>query len=272
MSKKKSNGRWRRPRNVGRSKKEKERERKRKRIKETRERELILRLERFSGDLPATAAQRCNIQTTFLRARWRLACTYHRWLHGGGYTLSPSSLDASPLSLSLSLFPLRFLALPLQAIPTGLSRECSPPRFRTPFSSILYLFRLSFSSLPLPASYLRSNAIYRRWARRANLPFSSISTWLIARLRTTGIELLAVVWNFASLFCEILVASWSTRTNGLLRFISPSSIMNSATDQIYTGLTAAKGSIVMRFFRTIWDDRVLNDRFIGRLLSHSLSS
>jgi len=55
-----------------------------------------LRLERFSGDLPATAAQRRNIQTTFLRARWRLACTYHRWLHGGGYALP--SPDASPLS------------------------------------------------------------------------------------------------------------------------------------------------------------------------------
>lgn len=250
----------------------KKRERKRERIKKPRERELILWLKRFSGDLPATAAQRCNIQTTFLRARWRLACTYHRWLHGGGYTLSFFPWRVTSLSFSLSFFP------QISCITFAGNTYGIKPRVLSTSLSYSFFFRLipvsSFFLVSSPPRLLSKEQrdIQKMSTKRANLPFFSISTWLIARLRTTGIELPAVVWNSASLFCEILVASWSTRTNGLLRFISPSSIMNSATDQIYTRLTVAKGSIVMRFFRTIWDDRVLNERFIGRLLSHGLSS
>jgi len=147
-----------------------------------------LRLERFSGDLPATAAQRRNIQTTFLRARWRLACTYHRWLHGGGYALP--SPDASPsfLSLSLFLYPpfptlLRFLSC---STFTGNTHGIKP---RMPSLSLHHAFALLFflpsflpSLMPLypslsflrlpPPSYLKSNAIHRRQARRARLPFS----------------------------------------------------------------------------------------------------
>lgn len=63
----------------------------------------ILRPERFSGDLPATAAQRRNIQTTFLRPWWRLACMYHRWLHGGGYVLPLALSFFLAVSLSFSL-------------------------------------------------------------------------------------------------------------------------------------------------------------------------
>lgn len=126
----------------------------------------------------------------------------------------------------------------------GLSRECSLPRFRTPFSSIVPSRPLPPSRLPLPffVFCVRSNAIHRRRALEASLPFSSISTRLIARSRTTGIELLAVGDPLASsssffLICETrspspcLVAPACTEGSAL----SPSSVINSVNDQIYGG-------------------------------------
>lgn len=91
---------------------------------------------------------------------------------------------------------------------------------------------LSFSSAaPFPATQSKEQRdTHRRQAPRAkNLPFSSISTWLIARLRTTGIKLLAVVWNSVSFFFFRVASNSNKRP-------PPSSIINSATDQIYTGL------------------------------------
>lgn len=72
----------------------------------------ILRPERFSGDLPATAGQRRNIQTTFLSSWWRLACMEHRWLYGGGSSLPRL---ASSLLLLL-LFSIRRAATLLQSL------------------------------------------------------------------------------------------------------------------------------------------------------------
>lgn len=123
----------------------------------------------------------------------------------------------------------------------GLSRECSLPRFHTPFSSIIP-FRPLPPSLLIFFSCVRSNAIHRRRAREASLPFSSVSTRLIARSRTTGIELLAVGDPLARLLffiCETrsfpppscLVVP--TRTEGSA--LSSSSVINSVNDQIYGG-------------------------------------
>lgn len=113
-------------------------------------RRTILRPEHFSGDLPVTATQRCNIQTTFLRPWWRLACTYHRWLHGGDYVLSSFSQNVHHLSLSFI-----FLAL--------------ANSLHLLFVFVMFFFVTCFSLYAFLSFYLTSNVIYRKQARRATV-------------------------------------------------------------------------------------------------------
>lgn len=162
-------------------------------------------------------------------------------------TLSRPSLSAlSTLSFSL------FLSPPVLPQPDFLLyRRGIKPRVLSTSLSYPFFFHRSFSSSPsLPSLSLpflvfcvRSNAIHRRRAREASLPFSSISTRLIARSRTTGIELLAVgdpLASSSSFFFLIretrspspcLVAPACTEGSAL----SPSSVINSVNDQIYGG-------------------------------------
>lgn len=99
----------------------------------------ILRPERFSGDLPATAGQRRNIQTTFLSSWWRLACMEHRWLYGGGSSLPRL---ASSLLLLL-LFSIHRAATLLQSLILHLIIFIRGPVF---FFPSFFFFFVSLSS------------------------------------------------------------------------------------------------------------------------------
>lgn len=143
--------------------------------------------------------------------------------------LSLSPLLPSPNTISCSAI-------------AGLSRECSLPRFRTPFSFIVPSLILScLFILPLLLCKEQRDT-HRRRAREASLPFSSISTRLIARSRTTSIELLAVGDPLARLLSFFFICKTRSpppclvapaRTEGSA--LSPSSVINSVNDQIYGG-------------------------------------
>lgn len=155
------------------------------------------------------------------------------------------------------------------------------PRVLSTSLSYPFFFHYSFSSSPSSPSSpfffcVRSNAIHRRRAREASLPFSSISTRLIARSRTTGIELLAVGDPLARLLlllfffiCETrspppcLVAPASTEGSAL----SSSSVINSVNDQIYGGQRRRQRNENRRLkCRAVFPHDVgcmLNERFIG---------
>lgn len=155
-------------------------------------------------------------------------------------------LSTLSTSLSLSFSPPAlpqpdFLLYRRRIKPRVLSTSAFVPLFLPSF-----LLVLSSASLPFFFFCARSNAIHRRRAREASLPFFSISTRLIARSRTTGIELLAVGDPLARLvpffffICETrsppspppcLVAPARTEGSAL----SPSSVINSVNDQIYGG-------------------------------------
>ena len=125
------------------------------------------------------------------------------------------------------------------------------PRVLSTSLSYPFFFHHSFSSFRPSLSfffffYVRSDT-HRRRAWEVSLSFSSISTRLIARSRTTSIKLLAVGDPLARLLpfffiCEIhsppfppplpcLVAPVHTEGSAL----SPSSVINSVNDQIYGG-------------------------------------
>lgn len=115
-------------------------------------------------------------------------------------TLSHPSLGT--LSASLSLFlsspnPISYSTI------AGLSRECSLPCFHTPFSPIIP------SLLPLLSLLLLLLCKEQRDTQKTSTrsePSSSISTRLITRWRTTGIELLAVGDPLARLLLFFLFA------------------------------------------------------------------
>lgn len=122
------------------------------------------------------------------------------------------------------------------------------PRVLSTLLSYPFFFHHPSRPLSLLSLYPSSSSMYEQRdtqktrAREASLPFSSsISTRLIARSRTTGIELLAVGDPHARLrlffFCETrspspcLVAPARTGSSAL----SSSLVINSVNDQIYGG-------------------------------------
>lgn len=138
-----------------------------------------------------------------------------------------------------------------------------------------FFFHHSFSSSPSPLPFffscVRSNAIHRRRAREASLPFSSVSTRLIARSRTTGIELLAVgdplarlllFFLFAkpALLLLLLVSSRRPARRTLLCPLHRLLIRSMIKFTVVNGGGTKTGSLTaVRFFHMTWDACSMSD-------------
>lgn len=160
------------------------------------------------------------------------------------------SLDTSPFSLPLSHpLPSPWLSCSTFA---GNTHGINPRAFLRSSAFVLLFLPYVLSTLYLfPSPFLLAHPLlppsreqrdtHRRRARRAEptllSSFSSISTRLIARSRTTGVELLAV--GTPLFFFAKSTPAPRPGSQRIAAALSPSSIINSVNDQIYGGRAAA---------------------------------